>query len=465
MKMKNIFVTLAGLALLGGASIGLANGQKTMKAEAAISETTLYVDYSGALWGDTAISNVKAQIWGGAHGDVYFYSGGSGWSTIEVNSKNYVVLDMTGNQDFTGMQVYAWDYSGDGNISVSISPSSFSDGKNLIIVGNSGSWSTKQPVTFGTLDVGTTYTVTKHGICDGNKGESWVIGSDIVESGGSYAVPARANLSGYHFGGWYTDDDCTVAYTASTIDADLDLYAKYTSLSKDSYIYYITDSSSATTNSIHSWGGDFELDGLITSVSGVQEVHGVTRFRNTNYLIYKIPFSSEAGDTAFKFHYNNWAQESSEKTLVAGNAYQWGVGEIETDETAGGDALDFIFQLEAIRNAVTASGDIKAYSVCGISKANAQTLVSAYTGLSATAKSYVDASYTYTYKPTDDSQNDNVTFAAIMVEITAIANKPDSAHSMDISDTNNSLIIVVVSTLSLVAISSFVLLRKKRNSK
>ena len=90
-------------------------------------------------------------------------------------------------------------------------------------------------MTFGTLDVGTTYKVTKHAVLDGVV-QAGNIGEDTISSGETYAVPARINRTDYHFGGWYTTAACSTAYTAKTITANTDIYAKYTTLSKDSYI-------------------------------------------------------------------------------------------------------------------------------------------------------------------------------------------------------------------------------------
>lgn len=71
------------------------------------------------------------------------------------------------------------------------------------------------------------YDVKKYEVLDG------VVGSQIGETesvagGTTYAVPDSIYKSGYTFGGWYTNTACTTAYTASAVNANLNLYAKYT---------------------------------------------------------------------------------------------------------------------------------------------------------------------------------------------------------------------------------------------
>ena len=73
----------------------------------------------------------------------------------------------------------------------------------------------------------TQYTVTKYKVMDG--GSPVQISSEQVDSGASYAVPANRYEAGYTFDGWYTTSACTTKYTAKTINANTQIYAKYTS--------------------------------------------------------------------------------------------------------------------------------------------------------------------------------------------------------------------------------------------
>lgn len=71
------------------------------------------------------------------------------------------------------------------------------------------------------------YTVTKYKVLDGGSPTS--IGSEQVAAGSTYSVPANRYEAGYTFGGWFTDSTCTSSYTARAINANTNLYAKYTS--------------------------------------------------------------------------------------------------------------------------------------------------------------------------------------------------------------------------------------------
>ena len=71
------------------------------------------------------------------------------------------------------------------------------------------------------------YTVTKYKVLDG--GTPISIGSESVNSGTNYPVPANRYEAGYTFDGWYTTSACTTKYTAREINANTGIYAKYTS--------------------------------------------------------------------------------------------------------------------------------------------------------------------------------------------------------------------------------------------
>ena len=71
------------------------------------------------------------------------------------------------------------------------------------------------------------YTVTKYAVVNGTK-ENTPIGTDTVLGGTSYAVPANPSKTGYTFGGWFTNEACTSSYSATTINANTNLYAKFT---------------------------------------------------------------------------------------------------------------------------------------------------------------------------------------------------------------------------------------------
>ena len=319
----------------------------------------------------------------------------------------------------------------------------------------------------------TTHTVTKYAVYDGVV-DSNAIGSDVVPATDTYAVPAAIHKAGYHFGGWYTNTACTTAYTAGTLSADLSLYAKYTSLVDDSYIYYVTGSTSTTTNYIYTFGGDDQFGDWpgtkITDVAGVQEVHGVMSFQGTSQNIYKIPYSTSAADTGVIIHTNGGSQTVN-MSLVSHSAY-WFITDssmVDYHNDDAGAALDLILDVEAKRNAVTASGDIAAYSICGISASDAASLYNTYYGLSETIKTtYVDNSSTYTYDGADKENQTNVLFADIMAELKTLALKGNqtvlgSSKTTPVVRNHTTIIVVtIVAILALSGTGTFFLLRKKK---
>ena len=319
----------------------------------------------------------------------------------------------------------------------------------------------------------TSYTVTKHAVLDGVL-ETGNIGTDIVPSTDTYAVPSSIHRAGYHFGGWYTNQACTTAYTAGTLTANLDLYAKYTSLVDDTYIYYVTGSTSTTTNYVYTFGGDDQFGDWpgtkITDVPGVQEVHGVMSFQGTSQNIYKIPYATAASDTGIIIHTNSGSQTVN-MSLVSHSAY-WFITDSSLEDYHNDDAgaaLDLLLNVEAKRNAVTASGNIAAYSICGISAADAASLYNTYYALSETIKTtYVDNSTTYTYDGADKENQTNVSFADIMQQLKAIALKGNqtvlgSSKSVLVNNTHSTaVIIILVVVISASAVGTFFLLRKKK---
>lgn len=481
MKTLNtlVAIVLSAAGLGSAVTLGVVgNNEHLEKANAAIAESTLYIDFSGAFWNTTA-PNIKAQLWGGTGGDQYFYDGRSEWSTISYNGKTYVCINIANYTDSTGMQVYAWNYDKQGHISETINASSLTAGINLITVGSSGSWDVKQPVTLGTLTFGSTVDVIKYGVFDGVL-DSTSIGKDTISKDSTYAVPDSIVKSGYHFEGWFTDANCQTKYTDSTVSANMNLYGKYTSLTVDSYVYYITGvSSNPIFTHVYFFGeynnNDNQWPGTALS-SYASEIHGVFSFENNLQLIYKIPVPSVAEFSFILNDGSNNAQTHDVKGTPGAGYWFWlkdGESKYSWSVNAdAGAAIDLIVDVEAKRNAVSASGNILSYSICGISSSDAATLYNRYLALSANAKGFVDRSTTYTYSGAYDGtivpSEENVYYYDIMVQLRAIAVKGnqtvnDAKLIVEINAGNSTLVVVTIaSIISLSLVSAFFLLRKKR---
>ncbi len=479
MKFKHVISTLAIAGLLGlGVAGGIAASRGAVEAKAATEETTLYIDFHESIWatgGSASVSNLKVSMTDGET-IVYLWNDGSSDSlgnigSVTVGEVTYGTFSITGRTAYPTVKVYCWNDGTAGNVASTFTLDQFTEGQNLITINSGGSWDANQSITLGTLNVGTTYDVTKYGVYDGVKAED-SIGSDTVSEGDTYAIPDRINAAGYHFGGWYTDEACTVAYAAQEINADLDLYAKYTTLVADDYIYYVTGSEEATTNYIYSFGGDCQFGAWETTkvvdVDGVAEVHGVLSFNGTPRNIYKIPYSTTAEDTNVIIS-DGHGNQTADLPLVPGSAYTFSGDAGDADM---GAALDLLLFVEGKRNAVTAvEGLLLDYSICGISAEDAATAWNNYEALSEDAKAYVDATYTWTYAGAYDGENvpdeTGVSYANVMLQLHAIAVAggaiSESNMLYNVNSTNNAFVITISIVMTgVVAAGALYFISKKR---
>ena len=236
--------------------------------------------------------------------------------------------------------------------------------------------------------------------------------------------------------------------------------------SQSSYIYYVSDTGVTTSNYIYSFVGGNQFGNFPGTPMGGMDVTGVLHFQGHDYKFYKIPVTIgyPNGDLKFMFAYDD-NNKSAERFLVPGAAYWW-TGEANVE---AGAALDFLLAAENYRNAVVASGDIKNYSICGISSSDAQELVNMYNALgSEVAAIYVDSTYVYTYNPYITSANSWVCYYDVVQQLAKIAlgqNVVNSKYGYDNFESDNTILIVVM--ISIIVTSSLLtvllIAKKKRN--
>ncbi len=460
MKLKHIMTTLGLALVLGvGAGAGLASKQQVKEAKAAsgdLTSVTLKGSFDG--WGD-GIAFVKQE-----NGDYTLTH------SLDLNVQFKVLVKGESQEDkWVG---HNWSISAD-NIDYDYIGN---DGENFKVT-SAQSFVFTVKSTFYTnygadvtikKNTAVTVTVTKYAVLDGVL-QAEAIGSDVEEKDAVYAVPDGIHRAGYHFVGWYTNEACTDAYTAGALAANLNLYAKYTSLVADSYIYYVTGSEADTTNYIYTFGVDEQFGAwpgkAITAVAGVEDVHGVLAFQGTQQKVYKIPVTSTA-DTHVILHTNSGTQTPN-MTLTAGVAY-WLSDEADANAKAG-LALDLLLKVEAARNAVVASEGILAYSVCGIAPAKAAELYNEYYALE-DKDVYVDSTTTWTYNGSYSNpapEEAQISYYDIMQQLKAIAVKGGQTVSgakvnTTVNSNNSMIIIVLVSSMSLIAISALFIIRRRR---
>lgn len=210
MKIKNIIAGIAlSATLVGGVLAGVVLNSKVDEASAATNSVTLAGSFNS--WSTTAEPLTLS-------GDYWTIE-----KTLAVNDTFKIVVNGS-------------DWVGDGDgVSWCSGMGSEGKGQNFKVL-TAGTYLIKAAKTIG--DYGdksygivfenvVKYTVTKYKVMD--SGSPISIESEQVSAGDTYAVPASRYEAGYTFGGWYTTSACTTKYTAKAINANTDIYAKYTS--------------------------------------------------------------------------------------------------------------------------------------------------------------------------------------------------------------------------------------------
>lgn len=245
----------------------------------------------------------------------------------------------------------------------------------------------------------------------------------------------------------------------------------------DTYIYYITETAEATPNNIYAYGGCEQFGAwpgtAITSVTGVVDVFsgGVIHFEGVNQKIYKIPVTTgyPDGDSGIIFNYNGDESKTKNNIIVGGAGYYFSTDVENNYVTPAGRAIEFILDAEEIRNAVTASGDTKQYSVCGISEGDAKDICDAFNALDNTARQYVVRTKALTYKRDGSDGNEMVAYEDILIELSKKCGVDVGLSSginsfYFITDGSTSALIPIICAVAFVSMSSIgiLLILKKR---
>ena len=509
MKVKNILLGcgLAAMAI-GSFSLAAALGQKRdLKAANADAPSWMFRVYLSAMnYGDdNGLSNYRFHCWGDGN-DTTVQMAWIGKNV--VNNDHYAAnVSFTSAQTITGCQFIATKGGADfysEDISFALTSATNTNMEYRWSISSSTLENAKWSVTENDPDTtsGITINFTDHAsaafvpdpannvfrvenftIADGDGGKTTNINSRYLEF--------NSNSKNYDFLYTTLDADSKESYIRyganqwasfreyGTYDFILCGSAGFSGLrihkhadSVASYIYYVSDSADATNNNAYTFGGTQQLGAWpgtkITEIAGVQEVTGgVVHFQGNNVRIYKIPLNiGGTDDDQIIFNYNGSVQTAN-LYMKPGTALWWS-NEFNYTNDQAGLALDLIVRLESIRNAVVANGDVKAYSVCGISKANALSLVNEYLGLAAvTRTNYVDNSTVLTYKRDLTDGNEMVSYYDIMVELAKIAEVSLSSNRTTLINNNNALLVVaIIGTVTIVSFAGlFFIIRRKRLAK
>ena len=239
----------------------------------------------------------------------------------------------------------------------------------------------------------------------------------------------------------------------------------------ESYIYYVTASSEATSDYIYSWGGSEQFGAFPgTSIAALvladeaEEVtgNGVIHFQggDTPKLIYKINvvIGYPNGDTMFMFNNGTGEYKSDERELKAENAYWW-TGSANREASFG---LEFVIIVDSYRSSA------EDYSVCNISKESATFLVNLYNAQDDDIlQTYIDCSSIYTWKDSAMEEESLFSVKKIIEELGAIAEitpKGSSLALYQLEMNNNSALIIIISVaaVSTLAFTLLLVFKKKR---
>ena len=314
-----------------------------------------------------------------------------------------------------------------------------------------------------------------------------------------YVTLTPTSNSGYAFSHWTESTDGGSSYVCwSGSDKRANPKTDMTNLSGEVFhgvsfrqyksIYYVTEKEGATTNRIYAWTnfptssgstaieeyGSWNECWAITATTNVNTIFGnkVVHFNGNTHTIYKFDIFS---DNFILRSQNGDARTEGDWSVSEGAAYYWETSKTGQDNDAGA-AIALLIDEETARNAVPTSGGIKQYSICGIDPITISSLLSRYNGLSSNAKAYVDASTVRTYIGEGTSAEDNISFAAVFMQLSKMSGAkgsfaiksftPFSLIDGESGDNTATIIIIIASSVSLLGITVLsVLLVKKREAK
>jgi hypothetical protein len=463
---KRLWIGVATAALmLGGVSAGLVGASKGAPVKAAAGDYTSSIQLVGAAlgvgWTNTA--NTAYQF-------IEQSDGTFAWTgTFSVERFRAIVPD-------SWTKALNWD-----NVvatSAKVADGTFvkastigSDNDNNIWCKTAGTYTlsldsgkTKLSITAPTA---TQYDVTEYEVVDGVL-NSTAIATEKATDGVNF-TPTDIAKSGYKFKGWYTDSACTTAYAAKKWTAAGNLYAKYTTaVAYDVYFAFANGNVPANVWSslyVYTFGGNpKEAFGAWPGTKVTDVTDGVS-FQSQGG-IYKINIPATCNDTGIIFN-NNSGTQTPNLVLADHTVLYWSTDTTGSGDKNNGDAAAVVYHINAARRAVTASGKILVGSLCGISKATAQTLVDEYDALGSgsDAQGYVNASTDYVYNYQDTTKGVDVTVNYLVAELRLIAASGSGTASISNTITENNGLIITLAILGAgaVAAGAMFVFRKKRH--
>ncbi len=232
----------------------------------------------------------------------------------------------------------------------------------------------------------------------------------------------------------------------------------------DSFIYYMTESATATTDYIYSWGGSEQFGDFpgtaIASIEGLEEKtgNGRIRFQGNAKLIYEIPIAKgyPEGDRYFMFNNGTDEYKSEERAIAKEHAYWW-TGDANHDAA---QALNFVTLVD------TYIGNSEDDSACLMSKPNASFLVTFYNGYGEDIRdTYIDCSTYYTWTDNTKTEKAYFTYRQIMERLAIIAETSlDGSKTINTNLTTSTMIgfLLSISAVTALSVTMLFVFKKKR---
>jgi uncharacterized repeat protein (TIGR02543 family) len=450
MKFKTMIAIGVGTLAVGATSLAVVAKVGSNSQIDATSYSKIYLKLNASYWGANTYY-YTAHIWGGT-GDTSWpgLDLGSGTGTDELS-----VAIPSGNAGYKHIIICGWNESTHKTEKVRwnyFDSNAMSEGEQYNYFTNDGASSCSS----STKTEGTTYTCTEYAVVDGVK-ESSALATESCVSTASF-TPTNVSRSGYKLNGWFTDEACTTAYVAAAPTADFTLYAKYTAIVIDSYVYFSAPSWSECY--VYTYGGSNEFGAW--PGTKVTEVTTGANYQGSG--IYRVGYNSSFKDTKIIFNKgsggNKGDVQTYDLTLAAGMFYK--LSDQSTGDADKGSGAQVVYDINAARRAVSASGSILAGSVCGISKAKAQTLIDEYDALNATAQGYVNSATDYVYNYSDTSKSVDVTVNYLVAELRVLAASGSRASYVTSTTDAKAWIFGAIAVSGLAVGGLFLALNRKR---
>ena len=263
----------------------------------------------------------------------------------------------------------------------------------------------------------------------------------------------------YSLSPWFTDKACTTKFANQVLRFDAHVYAKVYEYngsvyfqSKDwgkTYVYgYFLDNNNVLNEPLGAWPGQAmnAVDGLTFNDHGLW------------YCDVYLP----TGRTCQLIFNNNNYQQNKEKNAVDNGYYFTTSSEGDTDYTLTmNNAIRFVKEFREAMLGVSANGNIKEASICGLSTNTINSFLARYKSLSDEEKALVDDAKIYTYKSTTD-EKENVSFASMLAQLDNQTNGA-STRFIAMSENGSNYLILLFSLL--MTFTAFILFKTKRKAK